>query len=429
MQHGRKYALNTTWILIEKSARIISGLLVGILVARFLGPEQFGILGYALNLAAVFAIVATAGMDGVLTRELVLRKEDTNILMGSALAIRIAGALLAIVVATTYSAMRDSNFQTLIVFVVSASMLFQSFTIIDLYFSANVQGKFNAVNQVVTLTLSSIIKIILIWYQASLIYFSSMLLVESIISTVIQLYFFNKSSFRMRIADARYQECLHLLKASFPFVLSGFIMLVYLKMDFVLIKRFLSLAELGNYNAAVRISEASYFISAAISGAVLPGLLNNIDNKELFKERFTQLMSLLLWIGIVIIIGAFLLGDTVIAFLYKEKYNLAPGVFKIHILSVIPAYLGTLWSAWILAQNKQKLFIYFYIVVFIIAVSLQLYLIPRYGINGAAWAVVGTQYASLLLFLSIYRANYMWSCMLKATNFTHLIKVFQYLKK
>lgn len=429
MQHGRKYALNTTWILIEKSARIVSGLLVGILVARFLGPEQFGILGYALNLAAVFAIVATAGMDGVLTRELVLRKEDTNILMGSALAIRIAGALLAIVVATTYSAMRDSNFQTLIVFVVSTSMLFQSFTIIDLYFSANVQGKFNAVNQVVTLTLSSIIKIILIWYQASLIYFSSMLLVESIISTVIQLYFFNKSSFRMRIADARYQECLHLLKASFPFVLSGFIMLVYLKMDFVLIKRFLSLAELGNYNAAVRISEASYFISAAISGAVLPGLLNNIDNKELSKERFTQLMSLLLWIGIVIIIGAFLLGDMVIAFLYKEKYNLAPGVFKIHILSVIPAYLGTLWSAWILAQNKQKLFIYFYIVVFIIAVSLQLYLIPRYGINGAAWAVVGTQYASLLLFLSIYRANYMWSCILKATNFTHLIKVFQYLKK
>ena len=181
MQHGRKYALNTTWILIEKSARILSGLLVGILVARFLGPEQFGILGYALNLAAVFTIVATAGMDGILTRELVLRKEDTNTLMGSALAIRIAGALLAIVVATTYSAMRDSDFQTLIVLVVSASMLFQSFTIIDLYFSANVQGKFNAINQVITLTISSIIKILLIWFQASLIYFSSMLLVESII--------------------------------------------------------------------------------------------------------------------------------------------------------------------------------------------------------------------------------------------------------
>jgi O-antigen/teichoic acid export membrane protein len=428
MQHGRKYALNTTWILIEKSARILSGLLVGILVARFLGPEQFGILGYALNLAAVFTIVATAGMDGILTRELVLRKEDTNTLMGSALAIRIAGALLAIVVATTYSAMRDSDFQTLIVLVVSASMLFQSFTIIDLYFSANVQGKFNAINQVITLTISSIIKILLIWFQASLIYFSSMLLVESIISVAIQLYFFKKSSFKLRIADARYKECVYLLKASFPFVLSGFIMLVYLKMDFVLIKRFLSLTELGNYNAAVRISEASYFISAAVSGAVLPGLLNNIDNKELFKERFTQLMSLLLWIGIFIIIGAFLLGDIVITFLYKEKYNLAPGVFKIHILTVVPAYLGTLWSAWILAQNKQKLFIYFYIVIFIVSVSLQLYFIPRYGIDGAAWAVVCTQLLSLLLFLSIYKPSFMWSVFISAFDFRNLFKLLRYIK-
>jgi len=44
----RKYFANTSWLLGERILRIPVSLLVGIYVARYLGPERFGLLSYAL---------------------------------------------------------------------------------------------------------------------------------------------------------------------------------------------------------------------------------------------------------------------------------------------------------------------------------------------------------------------------------------------
>ena len=45
----RKYFANTSWLLGERVPRIPVSLLVGIYVARYSGPERFGLLSYALS--------------------------------------------------------------------------------------------------------------------------------------------------------------------------------------------------------------------------------------------------------------------------------------------------------------------------------------------------------------------------------------------
>ena len=78
------YFRNSSWMLAEQILRIISGVLVGIYVARYLGPEQFGVLSYALAISAFVLAITRLGMDAILVRELVGKSSDQIELLGTA---------------------------------------------------------------------------------------------------------------------------------------------------------------------------------------------------------------------------------------------------------------------------------------------------------------------------------------------------------
>lgn len=87
-----KYLSNSLWMLLEKSARIISGILVGVLVARYLGADQYGLISYALSIMAIFTILSTLGLESIVVRELITRKEAKNQILGTSFALRLVGS-------------------------------------------------------------------------------------------------------------------------------------------------------------------------------------------------------------------------------------------------------------------------------------------------------------------------------------------------
>ena len=66
-----KYFKNTSWLFGEKILRMIVGLFVGIWVARYLGPEQFGLFSYAQGFVGLFTAISTLELDGIVVRELI----------------------------------------------------------------------------------------------------------------------------------------------------------------------------------------------------------------------------------------------------------------------------------------------------------------------------------------------------------------------
>ncbi len=425
---SRKYAINTSWILIEKLSRILSGILVGILVARYLGPEQFGMISYALNVVAIFAIFSTLGMDSIIIRELITRKTLQNTVLGTAFGLRLIGAVCVVIGATYYSSIRDDAQNTYIVFLVSTSVVLQAFTVIDFYFQAAVLGKFTAINQVITLCISSIAKIIFIFTHAPVEYFAAMVFVEALLTTINQLLFYKYHKQHVRLWRFSLDEAKTLLSHAWPIILSGLVMVVYQKMDQILIKRWLNMNLLGNYAAAVRISEASFFIPVAICSAIFPGIVNIRDNKTLQEKRLVQLYSLMIWSGLTISLGGLLVGDWVIPLLYKEKYYLASSVFKIHIWCTIPVFYGTAWAMWLLSENKQYYLIFLQVILLAVSLFANTQLIPIFGINGAAYALVITQFASLAILLSIYKPQYSWGLFRRALNPKNMIDILAYLR-
>ena len=71
----RRIMGNMGWLMVDRVVRMGMGLFVGVCVARYLGPVQFGSLNFALAFVALFAIVAlfgtvtTLGLEGIVIRE------------------------------------------------------------------------------------------------------------------------------------------------------------------------------------------------------------------------------------------------------------------------------------------------------------------------------------------------------------------------
>ncbi len=136
----------------------------------------------------------------------------------------------------------------------------------------------------------------------------------------------------------------------------------------------------------------------------------------------------MIWSAIFISMGGFIFGDFVISHLYKEKYNLAPGIFKIHIWTTLTVFYGTAWSMWMIVEKKQKYIIYSQLISMCIGLMLNLKLIPLYGITGAAYALLISQLVNLVIIVSIYKPAVSWEQFLRALNIKNLFDILKYLR-
>jgi O-antigen/teichoic acid export membrane protein len=424
------YVSNSFWMLLEKSARVISGILVGVLVVRYLGDAQFGVITYGLGVIAILTIFSTLGLDSLVVRELLTRGKNKYEIIGTAFWMRFVGSLIVMGGACFYSLMRDPPQTTFIVFLLSISIIFQSFTVIDFYFQSEVKGKFTAISQVITLFVSAIIKLIFIFIKAPLEWFATMAAFEAGFAAFTQFIFYKKEGQMIRYWRFNLKEAKLLLYLAIPLILSSFVQMLYQNADTILIARFLrDMGQVGQYGAGARISQASYFIPVAICAAVFPGIVNNRDNKELQIKRLTQLYSLMIWGSLTIIAGGMIFGDLVIGFLYGAKFPAAPHIFKIHIWLSLPIFWGTAWGMWMLAMHEQKYLFYLQLINATFTLVSEYMLIPRMGITGAVYALLIGSYFTMFFILIIYKPREGLPIFLKALNPKNILEVIRYSKK
>ena len=189
----RRYFANTAWLFAEKILRMVVGLFVGVWVARYLGPERYGLLSYAQSFVGLFGAIATLGLDGIVVRELVKDESKRNLLLGTAFLLKLFGAIMVLIVlAIAIKFTSNNQFANILIFIIGSATIFQSFNVIDLYFQSKVISRYVVFTNMLSLAMSSIIKIGLILYQASLIAFALMVPFDSIILALGYLYFYLK---------------------------------------------------------------------------------------------------------------------------------------------------------------------------------------------------------------------------------------------
>jgi len=142
----KKYFFNTSWLFFEQVVRLSVSFFVSIYVARYLGPEQFGLLNYSIGFVALFTAISALGMEQIVIRELIKNDRKKDLLLGTAFWLKAAGAFLVLVLLTigVHFTSNDS-FTNLLIFIIAVGTLFQAINVVDFYFQAQVQSKFTVI--------------------------------------------------------------------------------------------------------------------------------------------------------------------------------------------------------------------------------------------------------------------------------------------
>jgi len=381
----KKYFLNTSWLFFERIIGMAVTFFVGVYVARYLGPANFGLLSYAGSFVGLFAGIATLGLDSIVVRELVKDEKRRDELLGTTFVLKVIGSVLVIGMLTiAIRFTNNDNFTNLLIFIIAIGTIFQSFNVINFYFQSKVLSKYTVFAQVFSTILCAVIKLLL---QKSSLF-----------------------SWSVNFGLAK-----NLLKDSWPLMLSGIAISIYMKIDQVMIKNMLEAKAVGNYAVAVRISEVWYFIPMAITSSVFPAIINAKKiSKKLYYERLQKLYDLMVWLAIGIALPIMLLSNNIVELLFGIQYQEAAGVLQIYVWAGIFVFLGVASSQYLIAENYTKISFLRTFMGAIINITLNIILIPKFGINGAAIATVLSQFAVAFSIVLISKTRYNFLLMIKS---------------
>jgi O-antigen/teichoic acid export membrane protein len=369
---------------------MVVGLFVGVWIARYLGPEQFGLFSYAQSFVGLFTAIATLGLDGIVVRELVKDENRKDELIGTAFWLKVMGAILTLIIlaiATNFTS--NDTYTNILVFIIASATVFQSFNVIDFYFQSKVMSKYVVYANIISLLFSSVIKVTLLLNNAPLEAFAWVVLFDSIVLACGFIYFYIKTNLTLLKWEFNKKEAFDLLKDSWPLILSGLVVSVYMKIDQVMIKEMLNVEAVGQYAAAVRLSEAWYFIPVIASASLFPAIINAKKiNKLIYYERLQSLYDFMVIIAIAVAIPVTFFAESIINILYGHEFSESSTVLIIHIWTGVFVFLTVSSGKFLIAENMVMKTFYRNISAMLLNIILNIYLIEYYGIQGAAIATL-----------------------------------------
>jgi O-antigen/teichoic acid export membrane protein len=425
----QKYVKNTSWLLAGK----LLSLVVGFIIARYLGPYAFGDLSFADAFAALFAAVGTLGLDSFIIREIIQHPDKRDEILGTSLVMRLAAnAILIPLAILTYLAFRQlSTNETevslaLLIALCSSAALFKSFNIIDSYFQSQVTSKYVVQVQNICLVLSTGLKIALIYNHAPVFYFAGALVFDSAILALGLLLIYKQKHLHLHTWSFNWTRAKSLIQQSWPLILTAVMISIYMKIDQVMLKSAGS-KIVGIYSAAARISESWYFIPVAIVTSVFPAIIHarktDIDR---YHKRLQNLYDLLVAISLPVAILVSIFANQIIHILYGNPYQGAGLLLSIHIWSGIFVFLGSASSQFLLAEGFTLISFSRTAFGALVNVVLNLWLIPIYGALGASIATLIAYASSTFFILAIPHTRAQGLSMLKSL---FLISIIQKISK
>ncbi len=408
-QAFQKYFKNTGWLMFGK----LLSLIVGLVIAKYLGPAGYGDLSFGIALVTIMAAIGALGLDTFIIRELINEPHKQGEILGTSLGLRVVVNLLLIpIIIGIYWVFYDQdkgsgNSLTILIAILSAAYFFKSFNVIDAYFQSQVKSKYVVHVQNTVLFVSAALKITVVSVGLPLLWIVLIFLLEGILLAGGLVFIFQRKGgniFNWTFSRSRAKG---LLIKSFPLILSAVMISIYMKIDQIMLMS-VSRETVGIYSAAANISEAWYFIPVAIVTSVFPAIIH-ARNTDLFryKKRLGNLYDLLVLISLPIAIGISFLANDITALIYADKFPGSGIILSIHIWSGIFVFLGSASSQYLLAEGYTSISFYRTAAGALVNIGLNFWLIPLYGGVGASIATliacaVSTFY---LLFLSKTRAQ------------------------
>ncbi|WP_319422267.1 flippase [Pleurocapsa sp. FMAR1] len=409
----KKIISSIGWLTAERVFMMGISFFVGINVIRYLGPGNYGKLSYSISFAGLIGVIAKLGLDQIVVRNLVKDEESTQEILGTAFLLKLIGSLftVALIGIGIWIFSNDSQIRWMTV-IVGIGLVFTAFEIIDFWFQSKVLSKPMAVVRSGQLILTSAAKLVLIFGKFPLMAFAWVFLAEFVLKAIGMIWIYNQSRQSILRWQISWSKATELMKDSWPLILSGVMILIYMKIDQVMLGNMAGNKAVGNYAAAVKLSEPCYFVPGAICSSIFPALIQaKLRNQQEYQNKIQQLYDLMAWLALAIAIPITFVSDILATTLLGQEYAEVGTILRLHIWASPFVFLGVAQSKWLMAENFTRFSMMATSLGALSNIILNFLLIPQYEGVGAAIATVTSYaiatYLSCIFYPPVYKNAWM----------------------
>lgn len=415
----KRMVINAGWMIFDNILNISVSLCIGIWMARYLGPNEYGQLNYASAYIALATVFVGFGMKDIVIREIVFEPAIAGEIIGTAGVLQLVFGLIAYLsVIGMVSLLQPNDTLTLITIVILGTLLLVKWSDCVVYwFESQIDLKPVVLTQKIVLVFFAFIKALMLYMGASYIEFVCVLAIEGLTVAIGLATIFRQRCRETLSLKVNLYRAFHLLKKSWPLALAGVSIIVNTRIDQLLIGSFLGTKEVGIYSVAIKMCELWYIVPTIVLTSTYPYLLrNSAEGDNQTSEAWTILYSFMLWISLMAGIAIAFLSEPIIICLFGEEFAPSAEPLKILVWCSLSVTLGTVWSKWIVSENMGKIILYAQLNAAIMNAIMNYVLLPEYGINGSASATLISFSLSALISFFMYKPKFTFQCLFNSLN-------------
>lgn len=388
----RQVLVNIQWLLLQVVFEAVLGLVVGIWVARYLGPERFGTLNYTLAFVALGTPLATVGLGSLVVRNLVRDEHDAHAILGTATFLRgIASVFLVLVSVIAISLLRPGNDELRnYVAIIAVAYGVRNLGVVEFWFQAKVQAKYLTLARVCAAIPGNALRLWMLMAGASLVMFVVATGVELALPTAALLIMYRfTTGVSPTLWRVRWTTAVEMLSDSWPLIFSGLMAVIYMKIGQVMLGEMRGDADVGMYSAAVRLSEAFFVFPNVVLISVFPSLVRAREmGRDVYLARFQRLYDAFVWMAVGAAITVQFLAGFLVEHLFGAAFSAAAPVLAVHIWAGVFWFPGSAGHRYLILENHTKIMFVMTVAGAATNVLLNIVLIPRMGMLGAAYATL-----------------------------------------
>jgi len=400
------FTKNTLITFVTRVLTSIFGIGVVIIIARMLGPEGQGIYSLAVLLPAFLLMFVSSGINLASSFYVAKRKYPPKEVFGNNIILTVLISSLAIlaglIIIFFFS---DRLFPG-----VEKKYLVLALSLIPLYIFFNFIShillglqkikKYNAVSFFQGFTFLILVGILLIGFHfgvraAILAQFFSFLL------TGIVLFFLVKKEVQGVVLKLNKNYLKDTIVYGFKLYLGGIFYFLHHRVNLLLINFFINPVAVGLYSVSVGLAEGVWFLSTSAATVLFPKVSSETNEKNL-KEFTPMVCRSILFVTLVISVLLFILGDWIIPLLYSGKFLGSIQPFRILLIGTFVASGWQMLVNDLAARGKPILGTYIAGISVVVNIILNIFWIPKWGIEGAAWATVVSYLTMFLVTVLVY---------------------------
>ncbi len=391
----KKFKVNISWLVFDKIFRASLNIVLSVILARSLGPENFGIFSYLLAFLFLFTTFSSMGMNPLLTNSIIKDpKKLSQLKLINAYYMRFIASLISYILFILLIFLLNKNhIYTHYSLILGLGIILKSSEVFFSHFEANSQSKYIVISQLIGLIFSLLFILYIINKDIDYIFIYFAITFDAlIVFTLINFFFFSKN--KIIFSGFNFEISKQVFFKSFPILISALSIILYMRIDQIMIKSLLNEYSLGIYSASVRYVEIFHFIPKIIIISLLPILLKAKN----YRDELLKLNSIGFKLSIISFIIIFSTSSLMIEYIFGSTYKDSILVTKILSISIIFVFFGVINEHWYIKNNLQKYYAINVLLGAIMNIVLNYYFIKMFGISGAAYSTIITYFFIIFIF-------------------------------